>query len=93
MTRAAALHHAVVVEPEAQQHCLLEPLVDRPAALAVRFRHAAGAAVEHAQRRFHRLAHVRALRRYIGAVFPRSFDAAFEVGAHAGLRLQFRSVR
>ena len=54
---------------------------------------AAFTAVEHAQRRLDRLAHIRALRRDVRAVFPRGGDTAFEVGAHAGLRLQFRSAR
>jgi hypothetical protein len=55
--RGALLDDRIVVEPERQQHRLLEPLVDLPAARAVGLGDARLAAVEQLERRLDRLAH------------------------------------
>jgi hypothetical protein len=44
--RRAAIDHAIVIEAEVQQHRLLDPLVHRPAAMAIRFGDAAFAGFE-----------------------------------------------
>src|SRR5690606_12042031 len=52
-----ALDECHVVEPEAQEHRLLQPLVDAPAAVGLLLRHPRLAAVEEPERLLHRLPH------------------------------------
>src|SRR5258707_6463306 len=52
-----ARHDAIVVEPERQQHRLLEPLVYLPFAAGVTLGNACNATVEQVERRFNRFAH------------------------------------
>src|SRR5690606_27065893 len=55
---AGALDHRIVVEAEAEQHRLLQPLVHRPLARRLALGDAGPAAVEQSQRLGHRLAHL-----------------------------------
>ena len=68
------------VEPERQQHRLLQPLVDGPAAVGLPFGDARLAAVEQVERGLDRLAHLAARRRrdlvaLVEGLFDRRFEA------------------
>ncbi len=79
-TGRAELHHGVVAQTEREQHRFLKPLVDLPAACAIRFRNPRLAAVEQFQRRIDKFAHIRAGRGDAVARFPGAFDCGFELG-------------
>src|SRR5690606_33269657 len=87
-TRGAIVDDDVVVEAKRKQDCFLEPLVDQPATIAVRFGHARFTAVEQGKSGVDMRANVVTGGSYIRPRIPRLFDGVFKIGRHALVPLQ-----